>query len=270
VAVDRAPKPFPARATRLLSAALLLLLLGVSAAGAAVIQSHGVRITVLSQVMPYKLPRDRPAPIAIFVAGHVSTANGVTPPQLQKMSIKVNRHGVLQSMGLPVCRQRELVAASSEVALRHCSDALVGAGQFWAHIVFPEQATYPTQGRLLMFNGRDGNRPLLLAHVFTSDPFISSFVIVFRIRHLGKGTYGTELSASLPRTLGDWGYLDRIKLTLRRLYRFDGRSLSYYNAACPAPKGANRAAFSLALASFSFSNGQQLRTVVSKTCGVRE
>jgi hypothetical protein len=251
-------------------ALVLALLLAATAAGAAVVQEEGLRISVLSQIKPYKLPRDHPAPIAVFVSGHISNAGGGTPPQLLKMTVDVNRHGLLQSLGLPICKQSQLQATPSHAALEKCSDALIGSGQFWAHIVFPDQGAYATQGRLLIFNGRKGKRSLLLAHIYTVHPFGSSFVIPFSIRHIHKGPYGTELSASLPQALGDWGYLDRIKLTLRRLYRFDGTHLSYYNAACPALKGAKRAAFPLALASFSFANGQLVEAAVNKTCGVRE
>lgn len=250
--------------------ALSLIALGIAGAGAVVVQQRGLRITVLSQIMPYKLPRGRPAPISVFVAGHVASAHGGIPPQLQEMNVEVNRHGLLRSMGLPVCRHSEIVAAPTDTALANCSDALVGSGQFWAHIVFPDQGAYATRGRLLIFNGRDHRHPLLFAHIYTVHPFPSAFVIPFTIRHISKGPYGTELAASFPKALGEWGYLDRIKLTLRRLYSFRGGKYSYYNAACPAPKGADRAAFSLALARFTFANGQNLAAGVDKTCGVRE
>jgi hypothetical protein len=64
--------------------ALAVLLCTAAAGLAAVIQSEGLRISVLSQLMPYKLPRGRPAPIAVFVSGHLSTADGGIPPQLQR------------------------------------------------------------------------------------------------------------------------------------------------------------------------------------------
>ena len=99
---------------------------------------------------------------------------------------------------------------------------MIGSGQFWAHIILPGQDPYPTHGRLLIFNGRKHGHPVLLAHIFTSNPFATSFVIVFQIRHLAHGTYGTQLSASLPQALGTWGYVDRIKFTLRRKYRYRG------------------------------------------------
>ena len=247
------------------------LLLGAAAiAGAATIQQGGLRITVLSQIKPYKLPRTHPAPIAIFVAGHLSNAEGGIPPQLRRLRIEVNRHGLLQSRGLAVCHIAEVQPATTQRALSNCGEAVIGSGQFWANIVLPDQGAYRTQGRLLIFNGREGKRPVLLAHIFTSHPFNTSFVIPFAIKRISKGPYGTELRASLPQALGSWGYLDRIKLTLRRKYRYRGKELSYFNAACPAIKGAKRAAFPLAYAEFSFAGRAPLGATVNKTCGVTE
>lgn len=254
--------------TTLLLVALLLCCALV--AKAATIQDGGLRITVLSQLKPYKLPRKGTAPIAVFVAGHLENSKGGIPPQLQRMKFEVNRHGLLQSKGLPVCQIPEVQPASTERALDNCGDAVIGSGQFWANIVLPDQGAYRTQGRLLIFNGRKNGRPVLLAHIFTSHPFNSSFVIVFSIQHISKGPYGTELRASLPQALGSWGYLDRIKLTLRRKYRYQGKEMSYFNAGCPAAKGAPRASFSLAYAEFFFAGRKPLGATVNKTCGVKE
>ncbi len=93
------------------------LLLGGAYATAATIQSEGLRITALAQLKPYKLPRDKPAPIAVFIAGHLQSTTGGVPPQLQKLRIEVNRHGLLQSKGLPVCRIPEVQPASTQRAL---------------------------------------------------------------------------------------------------------------------------------------------------------
>jgi hypothetical protein len=244
-------------------------LAATSLAGAAVIQEGNLRITVTSQIQPYKLPRDKPSPIAVFVAGHLQAPHGGIPSQLQKMTVKVNRHGLLQSKGLPICQIAQLQPASTERALANCGDALVGSGQFWAHIVFPDQGTYGTHGRLLIFNGRRGGQPVLLVHIFTSNPFFSSFVLTFAIKKT-KGTYGTELSASLPEALGSWGYVDRIKLTLKRKYTYNHQQLSYFNSACPAPKKVKRIVFPLAQASFEFAEGLSLTTKVEKACAVSE
>jgi len=256
------------RAIWLGSAVALLAAAGL--AGATVVQQGNLRITVLSQVLPYKLPRKGTAPIAVFVSGHLEAPRGDIPAQLQRLSVAVNRHGLLQSRGLPTCKLREIQPASTERAMRNCGDAAIGSGQFWAHIVLPDQGAYPTHGRLLIFNGKEKGKPVLYAHIFTSNPFFSSFVLDFKIRKVRKGAYGTELSASLPETLGSWGYVDRIKLTLKRRYTHRGRRLSYFNAGCPAPSGAKRTVFPLALATLDFAKGVSIAAKVEKACAVKE
>ena len=246
------------------------LLACASLAKATVVQEGNLRITVLSQVLPYKLPRTGTAPIAVFVSGHLQAPHGGIPAQLQEMTVDVNKHGLLQSKGLPTCKLSQLQPASTERALQNCGEAVVGSGQFWAHIVLPDQGAYGTHGRLLIFNGHQKGKPALFVHIFTANPFFSSFVIPFAIRKVSKGAYGTELSASFPHALGDWGYVDRIKLTLKRKYTYRGKQLSYFNAGCPAAKGTPRTVFPLALASFAFAEGISLSAKVEKACAVSE
>jgi hypothetical protein len=267
----RPASPPKARRSRLRRLALAAAVLALSAlpASAAVVQQGNLRITLISQVQPYKLPRTGTAPIAILVSGHVAPVTGEVPDQLEGLQVRVNRHALLQSRGLPACTIAQIQPATTERALANCGEALIGSGQFWAHIVLPDQGAYPTQGRLLVFNGRRHGRPIVLAHIFTAHPFATSFVIPFSIRHIDSGYYGTQLSASLPEALGSWGYVDRIKLTLKRKYRFHGRELSYFNAGCPAVAGASRASFHLAYATFSFAN-RNIGAQVDKSCGVAE
>lgn len=246
-----------------------MVLCSASLAQAVSVQSGTLRVSVFAQLKPYKLPRSTLAPIAVSVAGHLQSTTGAIPPQLQSMRIEVNRHGLLQSKGLPVCPASRLAAATSEKALELCKGALVGSGQFWAHIVLPDQGAYPTRGEILIFNSKRQGKPVLLAHIFTSNPFDSAFTIAFSIKHVSKGRYGTELYASLPEALGEWGFVDRIKLNLKREYAFKGQRLSYFNAACPAPKGTDRASFHLAQATLSFA-ANSLTAAVVKSCGVKE
>jgi hypothetical protein len=256
------------RATLLGTAVALLA--AASLTHAAVVQEGNLRITVLSQILPYKLPRKGVAPIAVFVAGHLSAPQGGVPAQLQRLTVEVNKHGLLQSKGLAACGVGQIQPASTQRALQVCGEAVIGSGQFWAQIVLPDQGAYPTHGRLLIFNGTKNGKPVLLTHIFTANPFFSSFVLVFSIRHISDGAYGTRLTASLPQALGSWGYVDRIKLTLKRKYTYRGKQLSYFNAGCPAPQGVPRTVFPLALASFDFAEGVSLSARVEKACGVKE
>jgi hypothetical protein len=247
-----------------------LALSGVTAARSAIVQDGNLRIAVQSQIKPFKLPRTGTAPIAVFVSGHIGAPSGAVPPQLQTMTVEVNRHGLLRTAGLPTCRRTEIETVSTQRALRLCGDALVGSGRFWANVVFPDQRPYPTRGRLLVFNGRAAGKPALFAHIYTKTPFATSFLVVFSISRIHRGPYGTELTASLPQTLGSWGFVDRIKLTLRRKYLHRGRRLSYFNAGCPALAGTDAAAFPLARVTFGFTGRKPIALTISKTCRVSE
>jgi hypothetical protein len=255
------------RAALLLAASALLLPL---LANAAVVQSGNLRVYLFSQVQPYKLPRIGTSPISVRVAGQIQATTGGVPAQLQRLDVKVNRHARFQSQGLPRCSLLELQPSTTAQALERCGHAVVGSGQFWAHIVLPEQGAYPTQGRLLVINGILRGQRVLLAHIYSSHPFSTSFVIPFRFHRISDGPYGAELSASLPEALGTWGYVDRIKLTLKRKYTYRGKRLSYFNAGCPAPSYAPRISYPLAYATFSFAAHRQIGVEVPKTCGVKE
>lgn len=253
------------------SAVVVILLVATAAvAGAAVVQEGNLRVSISTRLEPYRLPRTASAPIKAFIAGHVFTADGQTPPQLKQMDIEINRHGHIETEGLPVCQLSKIKATSTERALGSCGEALVGSGHFWASVVFNEEALpYHTTGRLLAFNGRRAGKPVLLIHIYTTQPFPSAFVVVFAIKPIRHGPYGTELSASLPQALGNWGFVNRIKMNIGRDYTHDGVRRGYLEASCPAPSGSRTASFPLALANFSFEE-TQLSSPVIKSCGVKE
>ncbi|HVD38226.1 MAG TPA: hypothetical protein VNC15_05295, partial [Solirubrobacterales bacterium] len=180
--------------------------------------------------------------------------------------IEVNRHGLLRSRGLPTCRLEQLQPGTSERALANCSGALVGSGRFWATVVFPDQRPYPTRGRLLVFNGRSGGRRVLFAQIYATDPFPASFVVTFAVKTIDRGRFGTELSASFPKSLGEWGFVDRIKLTLRRRYVVHGDHRSFFNASCPALPGTRLGSFLLARTRFYFRGRKPVSLDINKSC----
>lgn len=249
---------------------LLAALLLSATAFAEVVQQGTLRVSIATQVKPYRLPRADPAPIKALIAGHVWTSTGAVPPQLRRLTVLINRHGELEPGSIPSCGIDQIRPSTSGQAIKRCGAALVGSGRFWASVVLPEQGVYHTTGRLLAFNGVVGGRPAFLAQIYTTQPFPSSFVVPFSIRHIDRGPYGTELSGSLPQALGEWGFVNRIKMTLGNETTIGGHILSYLRASCPAPKGTDSASFPLALAEFYFAGGEKLEATVPKSCGVRE
>jgi hypothetical protein len=257
---------------RRLSAAIVaaLLVAGVSVAVsiADITQQGTLRVKFAGKLSPDRLPRTGLAPVAVSLSGDISTSDNSTPPQLQQITMAINRYGRLNSHGLPRCRYHQIQPASTGEARAACRSSLVGRGHFDANVVLPDQSPFPSDGRVLAFNGVQRGHPVIFAHIYGTKPVPTSQLIVFRIRRI-EGTYRVVLTAELPRVAADWGYVSGLSLNLRRTYRHRGRIRSYLSAGCPAPRGFGGATYRFARASFAFEDGRTLRSVLTRSCKVR-
>lgn len=254
----------------LLAALFTALLLGALSAQSSEITIKGnLRVKVSGNLAPKRLPRNAAVPVSVSVGGTLSTTDGSEPPQLRKLTIEINRHGRIESAGLPTCDGARIRTASNGHALAACGPALVGEGKFFGTITLPGSAPYAIVGKLLVFNAEEHGHPVLLGHVYSPHPFATSFLIPFAIKHTGKGTYGTVLTANLKRALGSQKNLTGIEMTLSRRYSYKGTRRSYVSAACSAPKEVPVLSFPLARTSFAFASGVQVTSVLSQTCRPR-
>ncbi len=245
------------------------LLAGAAATHAEPVQKGNLRVDVSGKLSPKRLPRGAAAPIAVTVSGGISTVDGTLPPQLKKLRIELNSHGRLETRGLPECRIDQIQPASTARALSTCRPALVGTGSFSVDVVLGSQQPYPTKGRLLVFNGTYKGRPALLGQIYSAHPFANSFVIPFQVGRSEGGRFGIALTARLPRSFTEWGYVTGIEMRLSRRYSYRGRRRSFISAGCPAAKGFSGAVFSLARATFAFAGGTKLSSTLTSDCKVR-
>jgi hypothetical protein len=257
------------RRIRFIALSAIATLLLCSLAGAVITQKGNLRVGVSGKLSPKKLPRKGVAPIAVSVGGEITTTDETLPPQLKSIQIELNRNGKLDSTGLPVCRYSKIQPGSTSRALAGCRSSLVGKGSFSAEITLAGQEPYPTEGKLVVFNGEKGGKPVLYGHIYSSQPFATSFVIVFKLSKRHRGTYGTVLDAPLPKAMKAWGRLTGLRMTLSRRYQAEGKRHSYLSAGCPAPKGFPGAVFPLARTSFAFAGGMQINSVLSSNCRAR-
>jgi hypothetical protein len=245
-----------------------------TATSSAVSQEGNLRVAVSGKLSPRRLPRKGVAPISVAVGGQVSTTDGAPPPELKTIAVEINRNGHFDTTGLPLCPLAKIQPASSARALANCRSALVGEGAFTALAGFGEAEsgaveTYETQGRLLLFNGKQGKKPVLFGQIYSARPFATSFVIPFTVKDISKGSFGTILSATLPAALRSWGNLTGIEMKLSRRYAYEGKSHSYLSAGCPAPKGFGVASFPLVRSTFAFEGGVSVSSTLTDQCKVR-
>jgi hypothetical protein len=249
-----------------LALALILLALAAALAQAEVAQQGDLRVTVDGKLSPNALPRAGAAPVAVTVSGKIATTDGAAPPPLQKLEIEINRHGRIESAGLPACPRGQILNASNGRALAACGSSLVGRGRFFGAITLPGSPPYPIEGKLLAFNGREHGKPVLYGHIYSPHPFATSFLIAFQITSARHGAYGTALTADLAKALGGKRSLTGLEMTLSRRYSYKGKPRSYVSAGCPAPKGFPGATYPLARTSFSFASGASLTAVINRSC----
>jgi len=240
-----------------------------TASASVVTQQDNLRLSVNGRVSPQRLPRTGGAPIAVSVDWNLASTDGSEVPKLKDLQIEINRNGRFDATGLPVCAYPKIQPASTSRALSGCRSSVVGKGSVQANVALEGQETYPATGKLTIFNGIQKGKPVLYGHIYSARPFAISFVIVFNLTKKAKGTYGTIMSATLPRTLRNWGNLTALEMTLQRRYHYKGQSRSFVTASCAAPRGINKAAFPLARASFDFEGAAGMSSVLNDTCTVR-
>jgi DNA-binding beta-propeller fold protein YncE len=230
-----------------------------------VLQRRGVRVKIDGKLAPIALPRRGAAGVHVTLDTEIAAAAG-TPPQLRQIAIAINRNGHFEPRGLPVCRLSQIQPSSSEGALAACRRSLVGQGSFSADVKLPEQSPFPSVGKVLAFNGVLHGQPVILAHVFGTEPVPTSFTLSFAIASSG-GTYGTVLRATVPAATG--GFITGLRLNLGRSFQAGGRRRNYISAGCPAPAGFPGAVFPLARTSLAFAGGPKLTSVLTRNCKVR-
>lgn len=245
----------------------LVLGLAASLAGAELTERGDLFVRFKGGISPNALPRTKLAPITVSVGGSVKTLSGERPPALRQVKVELNRGGVIDPQGLPVCHYNQLIVATPGRAMKACGDALVGTGTYAAKTAFPEQETFPSSGNILAFNSNDGGGEEILAHVFGHEPVPITRIIVFHIRRHG-GTFGTAITGHLSDAVNHYGYVTGISLRLFRRFEVNGQPRSYISAACAAPAGFGAATFPFARTSMTFADGRTLSSTLTRSCRV--
>jgi hypothetical protein len=246
-----------------LLALFILVFILSSFADAEVVQKGDIRVAFNGALTPKSLPRTGEAPVRVSVGAGITALNASDPPRLKRISIAINGAGHFSPDVLPVCTVREIQPSTTQNALRACGSSLVGTGSFSATILLPQQASFPSGGKLYAFNGVYEGHPAILAHVYGTEPVPTSFTLPFVMTER-RGELGTVLTASLAGLTGKAGYITGLALKLGT-----GRGgKSYLSGSCPAPKGFGGATFAFAKASFEFGK-QTLTSTLTRNCKVR-
>jgi hypothetical protein len=214
--------------------AAVLLLIAVGSAVAIRLQVGNIVVTTDGGFTPTTLPKKGYAPIKLHGFGKIDTADGSLPPILETVTIWFDKHGAVETRGLPTCTPGKLAATTTKQARKLCPGAIVGKGFGEAVVAFPEQPPIPASTPLTLFNAKPkhGN-PVVLVHAHLTVPGPTTFVVPIEIQKVHNGRYGFKTVAKIPKIAGGSGIPLYARLTVGREWNYKGKRLSYANAGCP-------------------------------------
>lgn len=250
----------------LLRALVVLAVAGLVGAGAA----EAIKLRIGNIVIvgdggfaPRTLPKNRNAPIRLFGHATFKTVDGTRPSPLRTLTLEFDKHGAVETRGLPKCSQARLVATTTKVARKLCPGAIVGTGFGTGVVELPEQRPIEVSSPLTLFNGPvlHGN-PSVIGHAHIDYPGPTTYLVQIEIQKVHHGRYGFKTVANFPKIVNGYGSPTAGHLTIGREWSFHGKRLSYANARCADGR-------LQAKAEFSFEDGSFVQGTVFKTCKVR-
>ncbi|HEY5977985.1 MAG TPA: hypothetical protein VIT85_09030 [Solirubrobacterales bacterium] len=245
-------------------AAVAAALAAAAVANALIVQVGDLILKADGGFAPKALPKFENAPIKIYGGGRLSTKSGELPPILDTINIEFDRHGAVDTLGLPVCRQGRLEATTSPQARKACPNAIVGKGNGSAVVQFPESKPIPVSSPITIFNGpKKGRNDTILAHAYTTVPVPTTFIVPVVIEKINKGVYGYRTEAKIPKIANEYGHPISGNLTIDRKWTFKGKKHSYVNARCETGHLQARV-------EATFKNGDFLSGVFIRPCKVRK
>ena len=211
----------------------VLLLVAVGTASALKVRAGDLILEADGGFSPKALPKHHDAPITLHGGGKLSTVSGELPPIAETVTIEFDKHGSVQTLGLPVCTAGKLQATTVAAARRACPGAIVGKGRGTAIVQFPEQAPIPISSPITIFNGpKKHGLDTVLVHAYTTVPVATTFIVPVVIERIHKGVYGYRVKGRIPKIAGGAGHGISISGKVGRRWTYKGKKHSYVNARC--------------------------------------
>jgi hypothetical protein len=213
--------------------AAALVLLAASSAYAISIEIGKEFVSVTATMQPRELPKHGNAPITLSTITRVGTRDGSTPPTLKTIEFLIDKHGSVDTRGLPVCTMAKLADTTPAQARQRCAGALVGKGVGRALVTMPGQQPFRISSPLSFFNGPpSGGRPTLIAHAYEKVPTPQALLVPIVVERVSKGRYGFRVEVDMPEVAGGFGAPILAEATIGATRKRHGKEVGYINAHC--------------------------------------
>lgn len=214
--------------------ALPVLLLLLCASAYAIRASVGnTTLSATANMLPRELPAKGGAPITLSSVTRIGSVDKSPPQVLSKIDFLIDRHGTVETKGVPVCTAAKLEGTTPSEARKRCAGALVGKGIGKAQVNIPGQPRMEISSPLSFFNGpRIGGRPSLIAHAYETVPTAKTLLVPIVIEKVSKGRYGYRVQVELPEIAGGLGAATLAEATVGRTWKRGDKKVGFLNAYC--------------------------------------
>src|SRR5262249_10049519 len=149
--------------------------------------------------------------------GKIDEADGSHPPALTEVVVDTDKNGTIDVRGVPVCKQGQLEARTTEQAEAVCKPAILGTGTTDVELLFAEQKPVMLHSKLLALNGgTKGGVTTIYVHAFLTNPVTAAVVTTVKISKEHKGPYGIHSIATIPKIAGYAGSVRAFNLTFKK------------------------------------------------------
>lgn len=248
------------RVRRTLIAAVAIVLLGCGAAYALTGEFKNTVVSATATLMPRELPAKGGAPVTLGSITRIKNKDGSQPAALSSITFQLDKHGYVETKGLPTCTMAKLAETTPAQARKRCAGALVGEGTGKAKVTLPGQATTEISSPLSFFNGpKTGGKPTLIAHAYEKVPTPQALLVPITIEKVGHGRYGFQAKVTLPEIAGGYGSATLAEATLGKTFKRGGKEVGYLNAYCSGGRVQVHG-------SLSFANGDFFPATLTSPC----
>jgi hypothetical protein len=246
--------------SRVVIGATALVLVLAAAAYALSGEFENTVVSATATLMPRELPAKGGAPVTLSSITRIKNKDGSQPAALSSIVFQLDKHGFVETRGLPVCTTAKLAETTPAVARKRCAGALVGEGVGRAKVTLPGQQTIEVSSPLSFFNGpKTGGKPTLIAHAYEKVPTPKALLVPIVIEKVGHGRYGFQAKVTLPQIADGYGSATLAEATLGRTFKRGGKEVGYINAYCSGGRLQVHG-------SLSFANGDYFPATLTSPC----
>ncbi len=238
-------------------------LLGGVAAEALKIEIGKTSVSATANISPRALPPRANAPVEVESVTRIKTTDGSAPPILRQIVFVFDKHGSIDTKGLPVCTLAKLAETTPAVARKRCPGAIVGEGTGKAEVNLPGKAPVTISSPLTFFNAPpDHGRPSLIVHAYETLPTPGAVLVPFSVEKIDRGRYGFRLTIPVPPIAEGFGSATLAMATVGKTWKRGGKTVGYVNAHCDGGR-------LQVYGTLSFTDGSFFPGTLTSPCHVR-